>query len=165
MARIGIFSDTHGHISNLSFFKSRLGQLDSLFHLGDCVEDASLLARSLNTGFVSVRGNCDFWSSVPLTQVISWNQHNILLLHGHTCSGNLSLCYLAESNNCDIVCFGHSHIASIEEHNGILLINPGSLSLPRSSKGPSCAVLTISEEARSAEILFAEEYIPKTQHI
>ena len=156
MARIGIFSDTHGSISNLPAFKSRLGQLDSLFHLGDVSEDAPLLAASLNTGFVSVRGNCDHWSSLPLKQIITWDRHKILLLHGHTCFGKLALSYQAEASGCDIVCYGHSHVASVEEHNGILLINPGSLSLPRSSKGPSCAVLTIDGNSRSAEILYKE---------
>ena len=155
MPKIGIFSDTHGDISNLCCFKERLGQLDSLFHLGDVVEDAAPLASLLNTGIVSVRGNCDPWSSAPIKQIVSWDSHRILLLHGHTCFGKLSLCYQAESEGCNSVCYGHSHIASIEEYNGILLINPGSLSLPRSSKGPSCAVLTINGKICYAEILYS----------
>ena len=156
MTRIGIFSDTHGSIANLTYFQSRIGQLDSLFHLGDVVEDAPRLAVSLNTGCVSVRGNCDTWSSLPLQHIVTWYNHKILLLHGHTCSGKLNLCYLAESLDCDIVCYGHSHIASIEEYNGILLLNPGSLTLPRSSKKPSCAILTLSETSYDAKILYAD---------
>lgn len=154
MARIGIFSDTHGSLRNLDAFKERLGQVDAVFHLGDIAEDAPRLARELNSGFVSVRGNCDPWSDLPTERVIPWYGHRILLLHGHTCSGRLPLYYKAKSLNCDVVCSGHTHIASSELYDGIVLLNPGSLSLPRSSKGPSCAILTVTEAEISAELLF-----------
>ncbi len=154
MARIGVFSDTHGSLLHLDAFKDRLLQVDSVFHLGDVTTDAPRLAQELNSGFVSVRGNCDPWSDLPLERVIPWHGHRILLLHGHTCSGRLSLYYKAKSLNCDIVCSGHTHLASSELYDGVLLLNPGSLSLPRSSKGPSCAILTVTESDVSAELLF-----------
>lgn len=155
MAKIGVFSDTHGYIENLRYFTGRLGQLDSVFHLGDCVEDAPLLAARLNSGFVSVRGNCDPWAPEPLEQVIPWDGHRILLLHGHTHMGRLALWYKAKAENCSVVCSGHTHVASIEEYDGVLLVNPGSLSRPRDGKGPSCAVLTVEPAGVSAELLFA----------
>lgn len=157
MARIGVFSDTHGSIENLRFFTPRLGQLDSVFHLGDCVEDAPLLAARLNTGFVSVRGNCDPWADAPREQIVPWHGHRILLLHGHTHMGQLALYCKAKAENCSVVCSGHTHVPSIEEYDGVLLVNPGSLSRPRSSKGPSMAVLTVTEDRIGAELLFCRE--------
>ena len=162
MARIGVFSDTHGSIENLRYLTDRLGQLDSLFHLGDCVEDVPMLAARLNTGFVSVRGNCDPWAEAPLQQIIPWHGHRILLLHGHTHMGRLSLSYKAKAEQCDVVCSGHTHVASVEEYDGVLLINPGSLSRPRSAKGPSCAVLTVTEESVDAELLYCNSEVSKS---
>ena len=154
MARIAVFSDTHGSIENLRFFTDRLGQVDSVFHLGDCVEDVPPLAARLNSGFVSVRGNCDPWASEPLETVIEWYNERILLLHGHTHMGKLALWYRAKAQNCTVVCSGHTHVASVEEYDGILMLNPGSLSRPRDGKGPSCAVLTVTPVGASAELLF-----------
>ena len=122
MARIGVFSDTHGSIENLRFFTPRLGQLDSVFHLGDCVEDAPLLAARLNTGFVSVRGNCDPWADAPREQIVPWHGHRILLLHGHTHMGQLALYCKAKSESCSVVCSGHTHVPSIEEYDGVCLL-------------------------------------------
>lgn len=153
MARVGVFSDTHGRLDALPEFLERLGQLDSVFHLGDCVEDALQLAMRLNSGFVSVRGNCDPFAQAPLEQVIEWNGHRILLLHGHLYPGRLALWYKAKQENCDVVCSGHTHVGSVERYDGILMVNPGSLSRPRDGKGPSCAILTVEPDHIDAELL------------
>ena len=156
MARIGVFSDTHGSVENLFSLLPRLGTLDSVFHLGDVTGDAKRIADRLNTGFVSVRGNCDGWAREPLEQIVTWHGHRILLLHGHLYAGRLALLYHAKEQNCSVVCFGHSHVASIETHDGVLLLNPGSLSRPRSGQGPSCAILQVTEKDITAELLFVE---------
>ncbi len=153
MARIGVFSDSHGSIDRLDDLLLRLGQVDSVFHLGDVTEDAPRNAARLNSGFVSVRGNCDPWSREPAERIIEWFGHRILLVHGHLYSGKLALYYKASAEQCDAVCFGHTHVASIETYHGILMVNPGSLSRPRDRKGPSCAVLTVTEAEIAAELL------------
>ena len=156
MARIAIVSDSHGSLKNLDRFRPALGQPDALWHLGDCTEDAPRLAQALNCGFVSVRGNCDPFSDMPLTQLVTWHGKRFLLLHGHTAGGRLSLLYAAKEQHADAVLFGHSHVPSIETVDGILLLNPGSLSRPRSSAGPSMAVLELSDGAMDAKLLFCE---------
>lgn len=153
MAKIGIFSDTHGSSANLDFFQSRLGQLDSVFHLGDCVRDAEIIAKIFGTGYAAVRGNCDPYSDMPLEKVIEWDGHRILMLHGHTVAGRLALYYKASANGCDCVLSGHTHVASVEQHDGVLMVNPGSPSLPRGGQKPSCALLIITPEKLSAEII------------
>ncbi len=155
MSSIVVISDSHGSIENLSLFTARLGQPDALWHLGDCTEDAPRLAQRLNCGFVSVRGNCDPFSSQPLMQVIDWHRKRFLLLHGHTVGGRLNLYYLAKEHGCDVVLFGHSHVPSMERQDDVLLINPGSLSRPRTSKGPSLAVLTLNDQDLDAKLLFS----------
>ena len=154
MSRIAVISDSHGSIENLSLFTERLGQVDALYHLGDHAEDAIPIAERLNCGFVAVRGNCDPFSDAPLSYTVNWHGKRILLLHGHTVTGRLSLVYAAKEANADAVLFGHSHTPSIETVDGVLLLNPGSLSRPRTSKGPSVALLTLTDDDLYGEILF-----------
>lgn len=153
MARIAVISDSHGRIDNLDFFTERIGQADSLFFLGDTVEDAPKIANRLNTGYVAVRGNCDYRFDISTERIVTWHKHRILLVHGHLFSSPLALFYKAKAENCSVVCFGHTHVPCMESKDGILLLNPGSLSRPRSADGPSCAVLTVTEERVSAEVL------------
>lgn len=156
MSSIAVISDSHGSLKNLSLFRSRIGQPDALWHLGDCAEDAPLLAQRMNCGYVSVRGNCDPFSDAPLKQIIDWHHRRFLLLHGHTVSGRLNLLYLAKEQRCDAVLFGHSHVPSTECVDGIWMINPGSLSRPRSSEGPSMALLTLDDAVFDVQLLFAK---------
>ncbi len=154
MARVAIISDSHGNIENLALFSNRLGPVDSLFHLGDVIEDASQIAQKLNCGYVCVRGNCDYRLDVPLERIVTWYSHRILLVHGHQYSSPLSILYKAKAECCTAVCFGHTHVPFLETMDGILMLNSGSLSRPRSQAGPSCAVLTVTEQAITAELLY-----------
>ena len=154
MSKIAVISDTHGSIENIRMFLPRLKGVDALYHLGDHAEDAPDLARILNCGFVSVCGTCDPFSVSPEKYVVNWHGKRILLLHGHTVFGRQHLFYAAKQENCDAVLFGHSHVASIETYEGVLMVNPGSLSRPRGGKGPSVALLTLTDEALNAELLF-----------
>ena len=154
MSKIAVVSDSHGNISNIAAFRKRIGQVDALWHLGDHADDAERIADALNCGFVAVRGNCDPFSSAPLTYTVQWHNKRILLLHGHTATGRLALLYAAKEANADAVLFGHSHIASIETVEGVLMVNPGSLSLPRSPRIPSMALLTLTDDELRAELLF-----------
>lgn len=156
MSSIAVISDSHGSLRNYSLFRSRIGQPDALWHLGDCAEDAPLLAQRMNCGYVSVRGNCDPFSDAPLKQIIDWHHRRFLLLHGHTVSGRLNLLYLAKEQRCDAILFGHSHVPSAECVDGIWMINPGSLSRPRSSEGPSMALLTLDDAVFDVQLLFAK---------
>lgn len=54
--------------------------------------------------------------------------------------------YQAEELGADIICFGHSHIAGSELMDGKLLINPGSIRLPRVRKEKTYAILNIDKD-------------------
>lgn len=51
--------------------------------------------------------------------------------------------YKARMAGAQAVCFGHSHIPFLTWEEGILLLNPGSLSRPRSCSQSGCALLTV----------------------
>ena len=54
----------------------------------------------------------------------------------------------------DIVVFGRTHHALVEEHQGILFINPGSPALPKNlRKLGNVAVLELTPEGRGARVI------------
>ena len=54
----------------------------------------------------------------------------------------------------DIVVFGHTHYAAIEEYQGILMINPGSPSLPKQLRRlGQVAILELEPDHKSAELI------------
>ena len=54
----------------------------------------------------------------------------------------------------DIVIFGHTHYAIVEEYQGILMVNPGSPSLPKQLRRlGQVAIMELEPDHRSAEIL------------
>ena len=68
----------------------------------------------------------------------------IFVTHGHKygiTSSVDSLLSKATEKNSDIVFYGHTHVPHCEEINGILFLNPGSCSMPRSTDIPSFAIV------------------------
>ena len=54
----------------------------------------------------------------------------------------------------DIVIFGHTHYPVVEEYQGILMVNPGSPSLPKQIRRlGQVAIMELTPEHKSAEIL------------
>ena len=60
----------------------------------------------------------------------------------------------AERRCVRIACFGHTHVPFCKEINGIIYVNPGSLSQPRQEgRKPSYALLEIDEEGRPSIVM------------
>jgi hypothetical protein len=54
----------------------------------------------------------------------------------------------------DIVIFGHTHYPVVEEYQGILMVNPGSPSLPKQIRRlGQVAIMELSADQKGAEIL------------
>lgn len=105
-------------------------EADSVFFLGDGVRslDALLFHRDL----VAVDGNCDspcFGSE----KIVEYDGVRILITHGHKYSVKRDLLPLAlysKETGCQAVFYGHTHIARIDEYDGVTLICPGSHCYP-----------------------------------
>ncbi|KMK74811.1 metallophosphatase [Alkalihalobacillus pseudalcaliphilus] len=105
-------------------------EVDYMLHCGD-----SELAKhdQVLQDFLVVRGNCDYGEDFPEELTKEIGSAKLYATHGHLYNVKLTLtnlCYRAEEVGADIVCFGHSHIASAYEENGTIFINPGSIRLP-----------------------------------
>ena len=147
--RIGVVSDTHRNKSSIEQLGGKIGGLDMLIHLGDNVEDISIIKKYYKGKIISVKGNCDFFNSVPNDMLEEICGKKVFITHGHKYSvkDNLSkLRYKALEIGATIVLYGHTHIGQIDFQEGIWYINPGSVSLPRDG-GRSFAIINIDEEA------------------
>lgn len=141
--RIGVFSDTHGDISNARRFYESLAPLDCIFHLGDCVPDGQKLAKLFSCPVFAVRGNCDFRTEEPLERVVDLGGKRFLLTHGHQYYFQHALLYRGEEVHADMVLYGHTHMPDLSADGARLLLNPGSLSRPRGGFTESCALILI----------------------
>ncbi len=153
MTRIGVFSDTHGLLAALPRALELAGPLDGFLHLGDFGSDGERIASQTRLPFHAVRGNCDFSSTLPRQLVVTFEQANILMLHGDSFSSTYQLALLGEQNHCGTVLFGHTHTPLLAAQGPILLLNPGSLSQPRCASAPSFGVLTIQDADVNAKII------------
>lgn len=146
--RLLVISDSHrkGHI--LEDIINREPTARHIFFLGDNtsdIEDFKYLYTDRHFHICS--GNCDFVQDFPLYDIISIKGHNIFYTHGHQYSVKSStgvLLKTAQNLGCDIVLYGHTHIAVTKYENGVHIVNPGSCAQSRS--GPcSYAVIDIEK--------------------
>ncbi|MBF4695236.1 metallophosphoesterase family protein [Fusibacter ferrireducens] len=149
--KICVFSDTHGHISQIKDRLIHLDQeVDAFWFLGDYAKDCKVLKKVLKKKISIVRGNCDFNSHEPEEQILEVEGKRVLLTHGHhyNVKNTLTTLYLkAKSSEVDLVCFGHTHMALYEKEGGVVFFNPGSPTSPRGRIHPSLGVVTIDKES------------------
>jgi len=150
--RLLIVSDTHGEARNLSAVLSLLGRaVDGIIHCGDGAAD---LASAMHYGApmppaYPVRGNADSNFSLPQIRIITAGDRRILVAHGHQYLHSSSMAPLLDEARRNKACacfFGHTHVPYCKSSSRIMLLNPGSLSRPRSSWGPSFAVAEIPSD-------------------
>lgn len=140
-----IISDTHGKTKQASRLYLEAGDFDGIIHLGDHERDARTLESELGTDVFSVKGNMDGGIG-ELHRILETEGGKILLTHGHqedVKSSLQRLLYKTEEEGCKAAFFGHTHEPYFGDFGGLVLFNPGSLTLPRAGKRPSYGVLEI----------------------
>lgn len=157
--RVGVLGDTHGELRAARSLIGRMGHIDALLHTGDFHEDAMVMARWPELQGVAVHavlGNGDYGLDGPREALLELAGHRILLVHGHRFGVKHGLSELvteADRRRADVAVFGHTHVAWLEERDGLLLLNPGSTRYPRSEAPPSAAVLDLTASKATAELL------------
>ncbi len=151
--RLGVVSDTHGHVDNTRVAVQMLESLcvDRVVHCGDVgSKEVVELFAPWRTDFVV--GNCDH-DPDRLAEVIAeagqtcrgrfgelhLNEKRIALLHSDDRAKFLEV---TENNQWDLVCYGHTHVAAINRHGRTLIVNPGAL---YRANPHSLAVVDLSE--------------------
>ena len=132
MIKILAVSDSHGEKDILNELALRYAhQVDHFVHCGDSELSSSDLIWGIMT---TVMGNCDYDYQLNDEYRFQAGDKNVLVVHGHRHSVRGSVAGLkrdAQQANASLVFYGHTHIAKAELEDGILFINPGSISQPR----------------------------------
>lgn len=132
--RILIVSDTHGKHRSLDRALREAGDFNMFIHLGDVEGGEEYIHAAVDCEIHMVRGNNDFFSELPKEEELYIENYKIFLTHGHNYYVSLDTECIKEegkARDADIVMFGHTHRPFLERQDGILLLNPGSLSYPR----------------------------------
>ncbi len=146
--KIIVISDNHGFLDPVTKILERYPDADYFFHLGD-----SELPKQLLKGYACVRGNTDYDPDLPLRLRLTIGGHHILLTHGHRdlFMGSMEgLVQRAKEADCDIVCFGHTHVYTDKVLRGVRLLNPGSIWHCRDGSAPCYMILELDEDSVQA---------------
>lgn len=132
MTKALIISDNHGDRSILeTIVNGWQNKVDLLIHCGDSEISAD---DPLMQKFIRVAGNNDWHLGYSDNQEQVAGGQKFFVTHGHRYQVNFSMTPLmlkGESVDADVVCFGHTHQLAATMAQGMLLVNPGSISLPR----------------------------------
>ncbi len=135
--RIAVISDTHGNNKEIIEMLLEIEKPDILFHLGDYVTDGVAISKALGFENIIVKGNGDYFhTEYNEDEFVEIRGKKFLLTHGHKYNvqnGLTTLYYKGLELGADIVLFGHTHIPIIEKIEDMVIMNPGSPTLPRNS--------------------------------
>ncbi len=139
--KIGIISDTHGNLPEkaLELFKG----VDAILHAGDIGSTSVIGELEQIAKVFAVAGNMDgavIRQHFPRKDFIDLDIISLYLIHEP---------YLLDiepkAAGIDMVVFGHTHTPYIEKKDGVLFLNPGSVSMPRLGEKPSVMLCDIDE--------------------
>ena len=158
--RVLIVSDTHGRHTALDRALEEAGAIDMFVHLGDVEGGEAYLDAVVECEKHVVRGNNDYFSDLPREEEFRIGKYRVFITHGHAYYVSLDPEYIweeARARKADIVMFGHTHRPFFEEKDGIIVLNPGSLSFPRQEgrKG-SYMIMEIGEDGCAS---FEQKYL------
>ena len=149
--KLGFISDTHGGYENTVQALERLKGSDQICHLGDILYHGprndipetyhpKKLSQYLKgrTDLVYVRGNCDADVDETVTgqdlshksRVITFDNYRFYLVHGYEETEEERI-LTAKELGCQVVVSGHTHVKVLKEQDGIILLNPGSTTIPK----------------------------------
>lgn len=137
---IGIISDTHGRITESAL--NALAGSELIIHAGDIGEKDVLEKLKSIAPVFPVKGNMDkgAWArGIPGSETVNHGCVSLYILH------DISRIDLdPAASGFSAVIFGHTHKPFIDRQNGVLFVNPGSATQPRSNHPPSVALLTVT---------------------
>lgn len=156
-----VVSDIHGDLTGAEALKAAVEQIlpDRILCLGDILyhgprndlpenyapKKVIPIMNALQDQIIAVRGNCEAEvDQMVLTfpcmadyNVVPFGTQNIFMSHGHIYGPD----HLPSLKENDIFLSGHTHIPTAEKKDGIYLLNPGSISIPKGGHPRTYAVL------------------------
>ena len=152
--KVVVFSDAHGSKILIERIISFNPDADFIISLGDSELPINFL---MDLDIIAIKGNYPRDGGFVFESSLKVGNKTLFLTHGHKFGVHKTLMKLlkhALKIECDIVLYGHTHVARVDKVNDLLLINPGSIKSPRSKTVPSYLILNITDE--TVEYIFKE---------
>jgi putative phosphoesterase len=149
--KLGFISDTHGSYEYVVQTLELLKGSKQICHLGDVLYhgprndlpetyNPKKLAELLKNrkDIVYVRGNCDSDVDETVTgqdisnksKIVEFDNYLFYLVHGYEETEDERI-KEAKKFGCQVVVSGHSHVKVLIERDGIIVLNPGSITIPK----------------------------------
>jgi len=150
--KIGVISDTHGNILAFRKAMSFLEDADLILHAGDVLYHPPRLGWSegydipafveelngLETPVIIAQGNCDPQVYEELLEMpvqspyayVCCGDMRIVVNHGHLLSRE-GMIDLGRRYKADYFISGHTHVPDLDDLGDLILMNPGSPSIPK----------------------------------
>ena len=147
---VGIISDTHGLLQPavIEVFKGA----DLIIHAGDIGKPEIIEDLQATAPVEAVKGNMDMavWAQkLPEKKLIKLGSVLLYVIHDV-----YKMDVKPSKAKIGVVIHGHTHKASsIEDHNGVLFLNPGSATQPRFNSPASVALLHIKRKSLTAQFI------------
>lgn len=150
--KILALSDSHGDKRALCDAVHRENP-QLILHLGDYVRDCRVLEKEYpNIDRRCVRGNGDIGAFEADADEFVLEGKRFFMTHGHLYhvkSGLYALVNNGMLRSADIILFGHTHIPYYADHDGMLVINPGTIGMGKQTY----AMITIEHGAVNCRIM------------
>lgn len=132
MIHIAVISDSHESEYVVQRLLQKEASANYIFHLGDGASVMESYLAQCRALVYQVAGNCDFIAACPTEREVTLGGISFLLTHGHGFGVKQGLGRLvaeAQKRGVQFAVFGHTHAQHYTVHNGVHLLNPGSLKL------------------------------------
>ncbi len=154
--RIGVISDTHiPHYKKLpEVIWEYFAGVELIIHAGDLSMLSVLSELETIAPVVAVQGNIEEEEVVrklPIKREIVVGHCRIGIVHILGDTHNRERVARQEFPNARCVVFGHTHVPWNQEHNGLLLFNPGSATDRRRQARCSIGLLYVDDETRGVQ--------------
>ncbi|WNF35963.1 metallophosphoesterase [Bacillaceae bacterium IKA-2] len=157
--KVLIISDSHGLDKELFKVLDRhKHEVDAIIHCGD--SELPKKAFSEYEKLLIVEGNCDDDDAYEREIYYDLKPIKVFITHGHLYNVKFSavnLSYRAEELGANLVCFGHTHIATAFQENNVVYINPGSFRLPKERNERSYVIVNYQNNCEIKVIFFDQK--------
>ena len=152
-----VVSDIHGSLSGAEILKEsfKYHQADAILCLGDILyhgprndlpsdyapKKVIEMLNSISDSILCVRGNCDCEVDQMVLDFPCLADYSVLDINGlfiYCTHGHLEPVKLKMG---DILLCGHTHVPTLEDRDGIIYMNPGSVSIPKENSPHSYMIL------------------------
>lgn len=128
--RILVVSDSHGDYRSLKKAIAAQPSAEVIVHCGDGANEVESLEIDFpEKQLIAVRGNCDWSSMLPPTEIAQVGGKRLFVTHGHLYQAKFTIHNMvcaAREEKADILLYGHTHCAMNEYDDGLYIMNPGS---------------------------------------